>query len=124
MADDFAVHLQLAPDKRSVRPARSVAASLGVDVGMDLDELDDLRVAVQEALALVIAHTDQQIEMVVEPQGATIHVAFSCTAEESLAGPGSLARQLLDVLVAQHGITSMGTTQTIWLESHPAANAG
>lgn len=120
--DDFTVHLTLPSTKRSVRPARSVAASIGVDVGMDLDELDDLRVAVQEAMALVIDHTDDRIAMSVRPDGDALEVTVSCDSPDPLPGASHLARQLLDVLVAEHRVDSADGRQSIWLRSHPAGD--
>lgn len=56
--------------------ARVVAAAAGADAGLSVDDLDDLRLAVDELTALLIARagSDARIELVIEvvPQRAVV----------------------------------------------------
>jgi len=47
------VHLDLPLDPRHAATARLVGASLGADVGMHIDDIDDLRLGINEAVALL-----------------------------------------------------------------------
>lgn len=51
------VELALPLDHRHASTVRVVAAALGADAGFHVDEIDDLRLAVDEAVAAVVAAT-------------------------------------------------------------------
>ena len=48
------VHLELPPEPRYVRMARLVGAGLANELGLDLDRLDDVRLAIGEACSLAV----------------------------------------------------------------------
>lgn len=51
------IELSLPGHPRHLSAARAVAASLGADLGFDVDEIDDLRLAVDEALSVLLDRT-------------------------------------------------------------------
>jgi len=74
------VELSFPHDTKHVATARAVAASLGAEAGLDVDEIDDLRLAVDEALSVVIDRpaADQ----------ARLVVRFTATADSVTARVG------------------------------------
>jgi len=101
------VILRIPADTGRVRIARLVAAAIADDIGFDLDEIDDLRLAVDElCFALLDAGESEAIEIVVGVDGDTVEVTGSCT----YAGPpsavelGTLAAQLLGAVVDTHEV--------------------
>lgn len=55
---DDVVELVLPRGHRYIATARVVAASVGADLGLDVDQIDDLRLAVDEAVAVVVEAAD------------------------------------------------------------------
>jgi serine/threonine-protein kinase RsbW len=53
-ADPETIKLRLPADARHAATARVVAASLAADLGFDVDEIDDLRLGVNEAVAVLL----------------------------------------------------------------------
>ena len=51
---DGTIELSIPPDPRLLRMVRLVAAGLATTVGFDVDELDDLRIAVDEAVTALL----------------------------------------------------------------------
>ena len=51
------VELMLPLEHRHASTVRVVAAALGADAGFDIDEIDDLRLGVDEAVAAIVAVT-------------------------------------------------------------------
>lgn len=73
--NDEVVTLHTPADTRHAATARVVAASLAADLGFDVDEIDDLRLAVNEAVALMLDGPAGG------PTDATLGVRFSVGAD-------------------------------------------
>lgn len=56
------IGLDLPADARHAATARVVVASLAADAGFSVDEIDDLRLALNEAVALLADETDETAE--------------------------------------------------------------
>ncbi|MGE0878609.1 MAG: ATP-binding protein [Acidimicrobiia bacterium] len=107
MADDEAIELTLPADTRLVRLARLVASGVAAAVNFDVDEVDDLRIAVDEMCTALIEGGD----------GTPLRLRFVvgdddvCVRGESGLGEGalsmesdrlSLSKQILGVVVNEH----------------------
>lgn len=98
------VRIELPADTRYVALSRVAAASLASDLDADLDEVDDLRVAVDELVGFLVATAGPggtvQLELCVE--GDAVTVAGRCT-EVSGAGASAqldeLTRRILEATV-------------------------
>lgn len=84
---------------------RTIAASLGARLDMTLDDIEDLRIAVNEATALLLARTaaDSVLRCRFRVDGGrlTVRVAGAVgpeTTPEQLLGKGSFAWTVLDAL--------------------------
>lgn len=98
----FELTLELPAVPRSVRPARAVIAALATDLGMDLDEIDDLRVALQESLAIVLDGATGPVTMRAVLATDAIEVELAAEGGGSIPDDAHVGRQLLDVLCASH----------------------
>ena len=61
--DDF-VELSVPADARHLRMARLAASGYGADLGFSLDEIEELRLAVGEACALLVDHAPGESRLV------------------------------------------------------------
>ena len=66
-ADRDVVRLEIPAKPRYLAPARLVAAALGAEAGLTIDDLDDLRLGVDELLATLVEAAD----------GAVVRVSFA-----------------------------------------------
>lgn len=93
---DGLVELTLPFGHRYTSTARVVAAAIGADVGFDVDEIDELRLLVDEAVSVVVevgGDTDARVSLRFStgaPRAVTVSVAAT-------AGPG-LTRDDIDAL--------------------------
>jgi hypothetical protein len=112
--------------------ARFTAATIGARAGFDLDEIDDLRLAVDElsvSFGPLDGDTGLRYEFV--RQGETVSVR--CTREPIEGAEGSfqaerevinwqqareLSEQLLDELVTEHGREVAAGRSVAWLTKH------
>ncbi len=101
--------------------ARLTAATLASRVGFDVEEIEDLRLAVEElCLSLVRNGDDGRLRLRYTREGDD-GIAIACTFE---AAPGRGLRELpvddlsiriLDALVDEHGRSSEGGHKRAWL---------
>jgi hypothetical protein len=119
--------------------ARFTAATIGARAGFDLDEIDDLRLAVDE-LSVSFGPLDGSTSLRYEflREGGTVNV--KCTREPTEGGPdgGSqpqrdvinwqqareLSEQLLDELVTAHGRDITEGRSVAWLTKHGGTSLG
>ena len=119
MADeplDGPVELTLPADSRLVRLVRLMASGLASTAGFDVDDLDDLRIGVDEVVAALLEGGD----------GSPLVLRFRLQAAEvSLEGetPGGgtpleeerleLSRQILEAVVDEHDVSVNGGRVTV-----------
>jgi len=113
--------------------ARFTAATLGSRAGFDVEEIEDLRLAVDELVvsfeAVQAGGTVQLrctqsggevlIECTVEP-GANGDSRQGIAGGELWGADGELSKQLLDALVDQHGREHRDGGPCVWLRKHRA----
>jgi anti-sigma regulatory factor (Ser/Thr protein kinase) len=128
-----AVELSFAADSDLVMLARLVAAAAASKVGFSIEQVEDVRLAVDElCLALIRAHS---------PEGR-LHLAFAWSDDtvevvaSHVLGPGApvgaagrtqpdeeLSSMILDALVDEHGIEESSGSPRAWLRVRRAREA-
>lgn len=108
---DDLVELTLPFGHRHASTARMVAAAVGADVGFDVDEIDELRLLVDEAVSVVVdvgGDTDARVSLRFAT-GAARAVTVSVAAT---TGPGltrddidSLALRILEAVADEFAVT-------------------
>src|SRR5687768_155413 len=106
---DEVVALSLPAQSRYIRLARLVGAGLANDLGLDLDGLDDVRLAVGEACGLATQFGATAIDLRFLVVGPTLVIrgAGSANGDRSTSVAADdeqlkLVRQILDVACSQH----------------------
>ena len=118
---DEVITLQVPAQARYIRLARLVGAGLANDLDIDLDALDDVRLAIGEACALAVQFGAAAIDMQFLLRDGTLTVRGDGRRHESdNAGEATdpdqrsdgaddeqlrLVRQILDVACAEHELT-------------------
>jgi len=97
-------------ERSSVRLARLVAAGVGAEAGLSIDDTEDLRIAVSELVALLVEGADDPRQSIVltyraRPGEVTVDgERESVTARDERAGAAvdDLALEILRVVVDDH----------------------
>lgn len=112
MADHVELDVPLA--SRYASTVRAVAASVGAELGFSVDDIDDLRLGVNEAVS-ILSDVD-------DPSGARLHIRFesveaAITVRCSRRGVDEpvvdtdidvLARRILDAVVDEYSVDESG----------------
>jgi serine/threonine-protein kinase RsbW len=113
--------------------ARLVTSAISARAGFDIEELEDLRLAVGELCLLTLQgsdarHGDLCLELTV--LGDAIAVACTLERAETASGPepeaeevARLSEQILDALVDEHGRESQDGSVRTWLRKRRAGHA-
>jgi anti-sigma regulatory factor (Ser/Thr protein kinase) len=113
--------------------ARFTAATLGARAGFDVEEIEDLRLAVDELvvsfeavqaggtvqLRCTQSGTEVRIECTVE-QGSDANPNQGIAGGELWGADGELSKQLLDALVDEHGREHRDGRPCVWLRKQRA----
>jgi hypothetical protein len=118
--------------------ARFTAATIGTRAGFDLDEIDDLRLAVDElSVSFGPLDADTRLRYTFLRESHTVHVR--CTREPSDGGGSAghperdvidwqqareLSAQLLDELVTAHGREIVNGRSVAWLTKRRSTGVG
>ena len=109
---DEVVTLQLPAQARYIRLARLVGAGLANELGVDVDGLDDVRLAIGEVCALATQLGAALIDLQFELDAACLRVSgLGRTVGAAVADPSpvgddhiKLVRQILDVACREHDL--------------------
>jgi serine/threonine-protein kinase RsbW len=100
------IELRIPPDPAYVRVARLAAGDMGGRVGFSVDELDDVRLAVDELCAVLIGAGGHVLELRMQALDRTL-VIEGCTPGATTAGaPSDLSEMLIRALVDTCKITT------------------
>lgn len=103
------IELVLPGDPRMVRLARLVASGIASSAAFDIEEIEDLRIAVDEGCTALIEVGDGgRLELSFELDGATVTVEGSTVAAgDATLDPDrlSLSTQILKVVTDEHDLT-------------------
>ncbi|MFV0308681.1 MAG: hypothetical protein ACK5OX_13165 [Desertimonas sp.] len=99
------IRLDIPADARHVATARLVAASAGVDAGLNLDELDDVRLGIDELAALLVARAGAGARLTitaeVQPGRLVLHGGLD-GAVDPRADPSDALSERIVAAVADH----------------------
>lgn len=103
------VELMLPIGHKHIATARVVAASLGADAGFDVDQIDDFRLAVDEAVAIVVDAAGAEAERVAlrfepGPGAVTVRVAAQPPAPLTLADIDALALRIVKAVADEFDV--------------------
>jgi hypothetical protein len=109
-SDDGMVRLELPVDSRYIRVARLVASGLGATAGLDVDGVDDLRIAVDELCAALfeVGDATRSVELTFAVRPGEVEVngrASTVPSAEFDADRLVLSRQILDVACDAYSLT-------------------
>jgi anti-sigma regulatory factor (Ser/Thr protein kinase) len=109
------IHLTAPAERGSVRLARILAAGVAADAGLNIDDTEDLRIAVSELVALLVdGHdtTDPMIEVDFEQTAGKVVVEGrgpSLTGLPDQEGMDDLVLEILRVVVDDHSFDAGAT---------------
>jgi serine/threonine-protein kinase RsbW len=114
--------------------ARLVTSAVSARAGFDIEELEDLRLAVGELCLLTLQGSDARSgDLCLELTVLGDALAVVCTLERAAAadeGPGAegvensrLSEQILDALVDEHGRESQDGSVRAWLQKRRGGHA-
>ncbi len=106
-ADRDALHLSFPAHPRFLSAARVLAASVGADSGLSVDDLDDLRLGINELVSLLIdgAGPDARVELSIVGRDATVTVHGSLDGGSATPMPADdLTGRILDAVVDRYEI--------------------
>jgi serine/threonine-protein kinase RsbW len=113
------IELRIPPDPAYVRVARLAAGDMGGRVGFSVDELDDVRLAVDELCAVLIEAGGSALELRMQARDRTL-VINGCTFDaKTAAAPSDLSEMLIEALVDSYTITT--ENREIRFEMHKLA---
>jgi serine/threonine-protein kinase RsbW len=113
------IELRIPPDPAYVRVARLAAGDMGGRVGFSVDELDDVRLAVDELCAVLIGAGGHVLELRMQARDRTL-IIEGCTAEaKSPTAPSELSEMLIRALVDSCVITTQA--REVRFEMHKLA---
>jgi serine/threonine-protein kinase RsbW len=101
------VRLSVPASPRFLSAARVVAASLGVEAGLDVDDLDDLRLGVNELVSLLVeaAAPGSRVDLEFEVQDVRITVRGTLDGVVAQAMElDELTRRIVEAVVDHHEV--------------------
>jgi serine/threonine-protein kinase RsbW len=117
--EDDVVLLSVPADSTYLAVLRTAAAGLAARLQFALDEIEDLRIAVDEACAMLLAvaarHTELDCRFAVTEDALTVEVAVSTVPGALLPAESSFAWKVLAQLTSEATSEVTGTRATIRL---------
>lgn len=117
--DDDVVLLTVPADGGYLGVLRTATAGLAARLHFALDEIEDLRIAVDEACAMLLAvavrHADLSCRFAVTDDALTVEVTVPTVKGARLPAESSFAWKVLTALTTAAGAEATGTSATIRL---------
>ena len=114
------VSLTFPATTENVRLARLVAAALAAQAGFLVDQVDDLRIAVDELCTLLVVNAapaaDLAIRFEVDDHSLRLEAATSTSTERDVVSTDELTAHILMATVDRHDIRSEGSSLRVSLE--------
>lgn len=125
------IELRLPLAARHAATARVVAASLAADAGFSIDEIDDVRLGLNEAVAVLTdgataaSGANGALEIEFRVDGRSLELVVRSTGDHAAVEPDELAERILDAVMDRHeysaGVFRMSKVST---ESSASTVAG
>ena len=113
--------LQVPAVPSSLRLARLTASSLAADLDWSLDDIEDLRIAVDELTEALIAGAEgATLELDFAQHGTTLAIAGSCPCDEPMGRLDPLALELLELTTDRFSVDGVAGTRQFYVEKTPA----
>lgn len=108
------VHLEFPPSPRFLAAARLVATSLGADVGLSVDDLDDLRLGVNELVTALLDGSGPTSRIALEfaPNQDAITVTGRIQGDDGAAVADELTRRILEAVADHYEVGTNGFVLT------------
>jgi hypothetical protein len=110
------VEFRIPPDPAYVRIARLAAGDMGGRVGFSIDELDDVRLAVDEMCAVLIGTGASIVEVRLQAQERTLIVEGRAPDARQEIAPSELSEMLLGALVDSCVFNVRGREATVEMQ--------
>ena len=105
----------------SLRLARLTASSLAADLDWPLDDIEDLRIAVDELTAALIAGAPgETLELEFHQDGTALVVEGSCATDAALEPLDPLALELLELTTDRFSVDGSDGRRRFSIEKAPA----
>lgn len=106
------VRLSVPAEADFARTVRMMAASLAVECDMNMDEVEDVRMAAEEGFVYCCATAPQTCEVSFALSAGQVRTSFVLGPEEAPAQDAALdlAELLLSAVCDEHGVSEDGTT--------------
>jgi hypothetical protein len=104
-----------------VRIVRLAAGGVASRLGLDIDEIDDLRIGVDELASVLVERSDgSRLNVVLEVTDDAIHVSGSVPRGPLATGDAlpELSEQILSVVLDHHEFGSVGNDLTFRCRKH------
>ena len=101
------VRLSVPASPQFLSAARVVAASLGVEAGLDVDDLDDLRLGVNELVSLLVEVAAPGSRVDLEFEVDDVHITVRGTIDGAVAETielDELTRRIVEAVVDHHEV--------------------
>lgn len=89
-ASELILHLRFPATRGYLRISRINATTLGADLGFDVDQLDDLRLAVDEAVNWLVSGAGDTGEVLMDLASTASGLTFVATLTEPASGPADV----------------------------------
>ena len=113
------IELRIPPEPTFVRVARLAAGDMAGRVGFSVDEIDDLRLAVDELCAILIGAGGHVIELRMQARERTLIIEGSTPDAGSAIAPSDLSEMLIRALVDSCVFSTRG--RDVCFEMHKQA---
>ena len=104
-AEPHVIHLSVPLDVRHASTVRLMASSVAADAGLSVDDIDDFRLGISEAVSVLAdepAGTDGRLLLEFTVAPGAVHATVSRTDGAGAAELDDLARRILDAVVDRH----------------------
>ena len=107
MSDEEVVRISLPGDARYLRVARLTASALAADAGLTVEEIEDVRVAIDELCAALVQDApdaEEPIELAFQVDGARLIVTGERHGAGEFGELDPIAQELLTVTADEHSL--------------------
>ncbi|MFN8035457.1 MAG: ATP-binding protein [Acidimicrobiia bacterium] len=122
---DTDVQLVLPADAAFLRLARLTAADIGTRLGLGVEDVDDLRIAVDELCFAVVEHSPGPLVMRFRLAERWVEIEGECPDSDGPFEQSRLARTIVAAVVDDHRLERRDGSRCFWLRKRvPEPSSG